>query len=281
MTNIWDYIYTDALKIMPNEHSVLLIESVSDNKMRENAVQIFFERYNIPCYYVAFATVLSLYASGRTTGMVFDMGHDKLNVVAIYEGYALPHTLTTIENCGGHNLIKTMHKLISKRENTLPSYDPTSRLVYDLRNLAKNCFVAPNSVNYSTEKTLQFKLPDGKYIKLQNELWQSAESLFSQELFESVNSLFKSVEDPQTQWNNVILVGGCSLLEGFVDRFNNELLAIKPKQYPLTLLAPPERKYSPWIGGSILASLSTFQKMWISTYEYDESGPGIVHRKCF
>ena len=47
------------------------------------------------------------------------------------------------------------------------------------------------------------------------------------------------------------------------------------------IIAPPERKYSVWIGGSILASLSTFQQMWISKQEYDESGPSIVHRKCF
>ena len=49
----------------------------------------------------------------------------------------------------------------------------------------------------------------------------------------------------------------------------------------IKIIAPPERKYSVWIGGSILASLSTFQQMWISKQEYDESGPSIVHRKCF
>lgn len=49
----------------------------------------------------------------------------------------------------------------------------------------------------------------------------------------------------------------------------------------LQIIAPPERKYSVWIGGSILASLSTFQQMWISKPEYDEAGPSIVHRKCF
>ena len=47
------------------------------------------------------------------------------------------------------------------------------------------------------------------------------------------------------------------------------------------VVAPPERKYSVWIGGSILASLSTFQQMWIAKSEYEESGPSIVHRKCF
>jgi len=54
-----------------------------------------------------------------------------------------------------------------------------------------------------------------------------------------------------------------------------------PQSMKIKIVAPPERKYSVWIGGSILASLSTFQQMWISKQEYDESGPHIVHRKCF
>merc|ERR1719423_594664 len=57
------------------------------------------------------------------------------------------------------------------------------------------------------------------------------------------------------------------------------LIVCKRKSPPL--LAPPERKYSVWIGGSILASLSAFQAMWITKAEYDEAGPSIVHRKCF
>ena len=54
-----------------------------------------------------------------------------------------------------------------------------------------------------------------------------------------------------------------------------------PPGVKVKVIAPPERKYSVWIGGSIVSSLSTFQQMWISRQEYDESGPGIVHRKCF
>jgi len=60
-----------------------------------------------------------------------------------------------------------------------------------------------------------------------------------------------------------------------------EVTALAPPTMKIKVLAPAERKYSVWIGGSILASLSTFQQMWISKDEYDESGPGIVHRKCF
>ena len=68
---------------------------------------------------------------------------------------------------------------------------------------------------------------------------------------------------------------------GLADRMQKEMTALAPGGMRVKIIAPPERKYSVWIGGSILASLSTFQQMWVSKQEYDESGPSIVHRKCF
>jgi len=71
------------------------------------------------------------------------------------------------------------------------------------------------------------------------------------------------------------------MFEGIDTRMEKEIKALAPQSMKIKIVAPPERKYSVWIGGSILASLSTFQQMWISKQEYDESGPQIVHRKCF
>lgn len=71
------------------------------------------------------------------------------------------------------------------------------------------------------------------------------------------------------------------MFPGITDRLQQELTNMAPSSMRVKVVAPPERKYSVWIGGSILASLSTFQQMWISKQEYDESGPSIVHRKCF
>jgi actin-related protein len=68
---------------------------------------------------------------------------------------------------------------------------------------------------------------------------------------------------------------------GLADRMQKEMTALAPGGMRVKIIAPPERKYSVWIGGSILASLSTFQQMWVSKQEYDESGPSIVHRKSF
>ena len=75
--------------------------------------------------------------------------------------------------------------------------------------------------------------------------------------------------------------GGTTMYPGISDRMQKEITALAPSSMKVKIIAPPERKYSVWIGGSILASLSTFQQMWISKQEYDESGPSIVHRKCF
>ena len=79
----------------------------------------------------------------------------------------------------------------------------------------------------------------------------------------------------------LLLLIGHTFLSGIADRMQKEITSLAPSTMKIKIIAPPERKYSVWIGGSILASLSTFQQMWISKPEYDESGPSIVHRKCF
>jgi actin, other eukaryote len=93
------------------------------------------------------------------------------------------------------------------------------------------------------------------------------------------NSIMKCDLDIRRDlFGNVVLSGGSTMYPGIADRMQRELNALAPSSMKVKLVAPPERKYSVWIGGSILASLSTFQNMWITKQEYDESGPGIVHR---
>ena len=70
------------------------------------------------------------------------------------------------------------------------------------------------------------------------------------------------------------------MFSGIETRMKKEMIVLAPSSMRINIFAPPERKYATWIGGSILASLSTFQQMWISKQEYDESGPQIVQRKC-
>ena len=96
------------------------------------------------------------------------------------------------------------------------------------------------------------------------------------------NSIFKCDLDVRRDlYGNVVLSGGTTMFPGIADRMQKELTALSPASMKVKIVAPPERKYSVWIGGSILASLSTFQNLWCSKQEYDESGPGIVHRSTY
>lgn len=128
-------------------------------------------------------------------------------------------------------------------------------------------------------------------ITLGSERFRCAEVLFNPSMIgmESVgihdttfNSIMKcDVDIRKDLYNNVVLSGGTTMFPGIADRMSKEITALAPSAMKIKVVAPPERKYSVWIGGSILASLSTFQQMWIAKSEYDESGPSIVHRKCF
>ena len=71
------------------------------------------------------------------------------------------------------------------------------------------------------------------------------------------------------------------MFEGIANRVQKEVETLAPPSMKIKTIAPPERQFSVWIGGSILSSLSTFQQMWVSKNEYEEMGPSVVHRKCF
>ena len=97
------------------------------------------------------------------------------------------------------------------------------------------------------------------------------------------NSIMKcDVDIRKDLYANIVLSGGTTMYPGIADRMEKEITALAPSTWPtIKIRAPSERKFSVWKGGSILASLSSFQQMWITKQEYDESGPSIVHRKCF
>jgi centractin len=84
-------------------------------------------------------------------------------------------------------------------------------------------------------------------------------------------------------FSSIYLAGGSTLFEGFGDRLLIEISSHSqvPKDAKIKINAPPERKYTTWIGGSILASLGTFSTMWVSAAEYKEYGPSIIHKKTF
>jgi len=296
MEKVWHYTFFDALRVNPEEHAVVVSEApFNPLKNRERMVEMLFERFQVPATYIVIQAVMSLYSYGRTTGCVVDSGDGVTHVVPVYEGYALPHAIQRLD-LAGRDLSEYMVKTLCDVGFNMTS-SSEKELVRDMKETC--CYIVEGDFDEElrrarerpTDFTKIYTLPDGQKIDLCTERFRVPEVLFDPMICgRELKGIHQATYDciqvcdidvRRDLFKNIVLSGGTTMFPGIQGRLTREIQALAPQKIDVKVTANPARRYMVWMGASIVAQLSSFQKMLIWKSEYDELGPNIVHKKCF
>mmetsp|Transcript_39244 Transcript_39244/g.108094 ORF Transcript_39244/g.108094 Transcript_39244/m.108094 type:complete len:391 (+) Transcript_39244:47-1219(+) len=286
LVKIWHHTYFNELRIKPDEHPVILTEApLTPRSFRERMLEVFFETFEVPSVCVQIPAVLSLFASGRTTGIVIDCGESGAHVAPVYEGHSIPHAIMRLD-IAGRDLTENMASLLNRERGG------SSALSLDVANDIKEtlCYVAADydaelrnaSDDTSIDRT--YTLEDGGVVTLGNERFRCPEILFRPSFigkeegrgiqdmtFQSIESCPMDVR--ASLFSNVVLSGGTMAISGMEERMKLELAAMALTKVKVTLVSKPQ--HSAWIGASMFAKIS---RAWISAEEYSEQGCSVAHK---
>ena len=255
MEKLLHHAFYNELRVAPEEHPVLFTCALTNSKAnKERMFQILFENFNVPACFPSTPQVLALYASGRTTGLVVDLGATNMTVTPVYEGYELPHAYQC-GRFGGRDVTDYLMKIMTERGY---SFSTTAErdIVSDVKE--RLCYVASDfdaeMAKNSDELMRNYELPDGNLVSVGNERFRAPEILFTPTLIGSdtrgvaemaFDAIMKTdVDIRKDLYANIVVCGGSSMFSGLAERLTAELSRLAPSTMKVKVVAPPERKYS-------------------------------------
>ena len=306
MEKVWHHLFYNELRVTPDCHPVLITETPNTLKsISEKMTEIMFEKLSIPSFYKSCPSLLSLYSSGRTTGLVLDIGDNQCHSLSIFDGYVLPGSINFGELAGRDLSLYLIQKLLLNKcfsfrdklriaEDIKKMYCKPSEIQTSLCSLSNSTSGSGDLSRNESLQSTSYELPDGKQILIDPGTYTCPNIFFSPKLLGSnsdgvqkvvSDSLMSADSDIHSSlMSNFILSGGSTLFPGFESMFENEICKLVPtSSSSIEIVSPHDRQYSAWIGGSLLASQlqSTHSNMWVSKLDYNEHGSQIIHKKCY
>jgi len=306
MEKIWRYTFEEKLNCVvgaedeadEDVRGVMITEPPSNPRAdREKTTEIMFETFGVRRFYLALQAVLALYASGRTTGVVVDVGTGVSHTVPVYSGYSIPRAVLR-NNLAGRDMTNYLCEILGEDRIALTTSAERETATEIKEQL---CYVA---MDYEKElkgfkNTADFKMPDGNSVTIKDQRIRCPELLFTPGIndrempgiHELVNKTILRCEMDvrKEMFGAVVLSGGSTMYPNFPERLELELQRLVPGDaVTAKVIAVPERQISVFIGAALLTGLSTFDEMWIpkesdpayDIYGYDEVGASIVHQLC-
>jgi actin-related protein len=187
MEKVWHHTFYNELRVAPEEITGCILTEAPRNPKanREKMVTIMFETFQVKNVYVAIQAVMSLYAAGRTTGLVCDSGDGVTHTVPVFEGFSIPHAVQKME-IAGRLLTQYMQKLMLEVGESMTS-SAELEIVRDIKE--KLCFVTPNyeqgmtDCQSSSSEDKSYTMPDKRVITVPGTVRMSCpELLFKPEL---------------------------------------------------------------------------------------------------
>ncbi|MCQ2817202.1 MAG: actin family protein [archaeon] len=293
---IWKHIFYNELLAEPKKHSVIVTEApFASYENRKKMAEILFNNLGVEKLYITNNSTLALFANGKTTGTVVDIGYGTTSFVPVYEGFALNHAVTHVE-IGGKDLTDFFCKIIGEHKPNREYKEKSEKaIINDLKE--KICEVAEDYDSQikkcmDSNSSEAHQLPDGSVVYINQEKYKCPELLFQPQLDgqrqnnglheETYKSIKKCDEDIEKDlFQNVVLCGGSSLFLKTRKKFEKELQSLAPTGKTVKVIAPPERRYSSWLGGAILSSMENFRsEMFVTKKEWNEN-ENVIYDKFF
>ena len=294
MELLLDHTFQKELRSDPKEFFVFMAEPILNPLAnREKITQIMFEKFGVPGFFLQTTSALSLFAAGRSTGVAVESGYGATFTSVVYEGHTLNYTIPKTLYAG-EDLDWYLQTLLHSR-----NYDFTTFAEREMVKEMKErvCFVSEDyerdleisKTSDSLSKT--YELPDGRKISVNSERFMVGEGLFNPSLFnnefpgihEQINRTLRlaDLDLRRFTYSNIVLSGGNTMFPGFKERLLKEMKKLVPSSMVPKVIGVPERKLASWIGGSIMASMSYMEKLWITSQDYEEAGPAQIRVRCF
>ncbi|EPY21454.1 actin-like protein [Strigomonas culicis] len=301
-----------------NTPLLLTEKALLPNTQRQKMAEILYEKFNVPALSFGLSPVLALYAAGLSTGVSVELGYSLSHVVPVFQGVSLFHSIHCL-SLGGRDLTELLRsKSRAQLPASVAPQHHTDVWAYLKEKCGRtaegkddyNALVDLGAGGSDGDIVVEQRLPDGTVLGIGPECYTPVETFFQPHLLPRMKELpdqsnilcevqlrtstssrgihellADSVKrcDADLQplmWDSVVLSGGSSLFRGLATRLEVEASVVSATSERVRVVAPTERKESAFIGGSILASLPTFQDLWVKRSDYDETGSMSVVRGC-